>query len=371
MSIEVKRKARVSAHQVFDKSGVATLELQFDDGRTHTFHHMSKEAEILELYGDDMKHVASLFDGGTYVFHNDKLIDYRNSDYQGFIHTDDALAQLQQRVGLQVPSEIKSRSPARQMFNASRGRRNNGVFLGGEWDKFDLAVPGLGAGGEFENRLLFRWSPFSPNIVSQLEVERLICNNGMVAMSPLLSYEVPVIDNWEDNLNVVTMQLKPRVNSVLTDRFAEMERALASVGDMTRVTRALQERRKGADVGLLSPQHVERLDKMIAVVDPTEDSQLCRKYRETVFKDLKTGDLAPGNMKQFDLYNILTEAATHTPASEATANTTQMAINRLVFDELSRAHQLTKNDIKLSDESDPTRAFFSSAGDELHASPSH
>lgn len=354
-TFEVLRKAKVEVRAVNTKDGRA-LELVFADGRTHCFDSRSRESELLDIFGHDMKIIAEKFDGGTYSFLGGQLVDYRDASWRGFVHSDESIQQLVERVGLQTSADLRSRSPANGLFNRMRGRHTNGVFLGGEWDKFDLSVPNLGAGGEFENRLLFRWSPFTPNIQTSIEVERLICSNGMIAMSPLVTFEVPVIDNWESNLDVVAMQLKPRVNQILADRFEAMEQVRASVGDVQRAHRTLGQRMDNADdqsYGLL-----KRLTNMTDV-----DRHLSRYYQADVFKNGALADRADSHMSQFALYNVLTEAASHTQSNGQSDNGIQMAINRLVFDEADRRRTLASRQIPAAEISNPERAFFSAVGD--------
>lgn len=354
---QVVQQARVQVSVVGDAQSRPCLRLDFQDGRTHTFSALSRESELIEVFGSDMRMIESMFDKGTYAFYKDKLVDYRRSDYKGFIHSDASVEKLVELVGIE-DTATQQRRAARGLFNRMRGRHSNGVFMGGEWDKFDLSVPALGVGGEFENRLLYRWSPFSPNIQTSLEVERLVCENGMLAMSPLLTFDVPVIDNWEENLDVVSMQLKPRVNAVLQDRFLAMEEMRASLGDVQRAHRVLSSRMDNAD-----DQAHMRLTQLAHLTDVQR--HLERFYDPAVFENRNLADRAESHLTQFALFNVLTEAASHTPSSqEASDAAIQMAINRLVFDEADRQLGFKARQIPEQTDSNPERAFFSSAGEE-------
>jgi len=368
MSFEILRKVTVDASRVIDsKEGGACLRLTFPDGRTHTFPAISRESELLDIYGDDLNHVSEIFSGGTYVFNDGKLVDYRNGTYRGFVHSNEAVSELVERLGVETPHSRKpvngqiitpASGSARAMFARLRGDKTGGVFMGKEWDKFDLQVPELGAGGEFENRLLYRWSPFSPNIQTSLEVERLVCNNGMVAMSPLVTHEVPVIDSWDDHLDVVAMQLKPRINAILGERFRAMEEVRASVEDVQRVNAILDGRFDRAD-----EQGGVRLTRLAQLTDVHRN--LSRYYDPAVFAKRELAARVDSHLTQFALYNVLTEAATHTTSTQHSDNAVQMAINRLVFDDAGRRQILEARQIPKAESSDPERAFFSSAGESL------
>lgn len=372
MSFQILRNAKVVASRttpvVGHSAGQPCLHLAFEDGRTHTFPALSRESELLDIYGDDMNQISEVFNGGTYAFNDRTLVDYRNSTYRGFVHSDEGVAQLIERLGVQETASRKPARPqiatpasgsARAMFARVRGDKTNGVFMGREWDKFELQVPELGAGGEFENRLLYRWSPFSPNIQTSLEVERLVCNNGMVAMSPLVTHEVPVIDNWDEHLDVVTMQLKPRINAILSDRFRAMEETRASVEDVQRVHATLTARMDGS-VGA-DDQSAVRLARLSQLTDVQRN--LSRYYDTAVFSKRELAARADSHLSQFALYNVLTEAATHTNPNKTSDNSIQMGINRLVFDEIGRRAALENRHIPVAEKSDPERAFFSSVGE--------
>lgn len=316
----------------------------------HKFSSASRES--MSMLTTDMDVLTSQFNGGTYIIANDALIDYRLSTYKGFIQSDEALGKLQDIIGAEHHEKKAYSEPVRGLFNQSRGRRGNGVFLGGEWSAFDLDVKALGIGGEFKNKLIYRYSPFSENVVTSLEVERLVCENGMVADSPFVTFEVPVISDWENNLHVVSAQLEPKINDVLTSRFEQMAKQRASVGTMMAAHEVLTNRAKNEG---LRPDDAMRLNSLLEKVDAKY--VLGSHYKDAVFSDKKRAARTASNLTQFDVFNILTETTTHIGRDEANDISAQRQLNAIVFDQFKNKVALVP-EIPVSQESDHRRFFF-------------
>lgn len=318
----------------------------------HEFSATSRESQM--LLSTDMEVLKAAFNGGTYIIANDTLIDYRPSTYKGFIQSNEALHQLHEIVGAEKHEKKAYSDPVSGLFNQSRGRKNNGVFLGGEWSAFDLDVKALGIGGEFKNKLIYRYSAFSENIVTSLEVQRLVCTNGMVADSPFVTFEVPIISDWENNLHVVSAQLQPKINDILTTRFEQMAEQRASVGAMMNAHEVLLQRAKNSNI---TPEDEKELRRMMAMVDAKE--VLGSHYKDSVFSDKKRAARAESNLTQFDVFNILTEATTHVGRDEENDLSAQRQLNSIVFDEFKNKVRLSP-EIPKSQESDHQRFFFGS-----------
>ena len=156
------------------------------------------------------------------------------------------------------------------------------------------------------------------------------------------------------------MQLKPRINAHLEGRFSQMIESRASVGEVMRVHKALLERTSDFDDPAEKLRSDQALERLIAFTDV--EKALAGHYRTEVFKNNSYADRADANVSQFDLYNVLTEAATHTTSSVRSDNSVQMAINRLVFDDVNRRQTLESRSAPIAQESDPERAFFSISG---------
>ena len=352
LQIQKITNAHVDLIPRHSSKGNLSLKIVVNGQWEHEFPETSRETQM--MLTTDMNVLTAQFNGGTYIIANDQIIDYRFSTYKGFIQTDEALQKLQQIVGAEKHEKTQYTGAVKGLFNQSRSSNSNGVLLGGEWSAFDLDVKALGLGGEFKNKLIYRYSPFSQNIVTSLEVERLVCANGMVANSPFVTFEVPVISDWENNLHVVSAQLQPKINDLLTDRFEQMAVQRASVATMMNAHDVLKKR---AGTNEISTADQARLRQMMDLVDAEE--VLGDHYKDSVFNDKKRAARADSNLTQFDVFNILTEASTHVGRDENTDVMAQRQLNSIVFDEFKNKVRLTP-EVPKSQESDHRRMFFGS-----------
>jgi hypothetical protein len=321
-----------------------------NDTYTHTFDAKSKLAkDALEMDRDSL---LARLNGGTFVFLGDRLVDFRYSDYQGFIHSNDGIQALGEKIGFDV-SKPNYRGPgAIQQLR----RREHGIFLGGVGEDFYLDIAGLGAGGQFKNRILYRWSPFSQNIETTLEVERLICSNGMVGISPLTTRKVPLLNDWERNLEIVSLNLQPTMNALLTERFEAMVNQRATLHEVRRANQALISRLEESLGEDGKARTFSELNQLRKLVDLTNIARLDNIYRSEVLgKNEDRTRTLPSDLNRYDLFNVLTEASTHTSGSLANTKSLQTMINVLVFDNTTSA---VVGNTRLSSESDPSRVFF-------------
>lgn len=341
------------------------LTIIVDEQYVHVFPVGSKESKM--CHNTEQSVIQGLFNGGTFAFFDGALVDYRSSAYRGFIHTETGVDELSNRIGIKRYNEQKATgdkfhegiadqggsSNRRGVFNRFRGMNNNGIFLGGEFDRFQMDIAGLSDGGNFENRLIYRWSPFSDKITTSLEVMRLICLNGMVANAPLVTYSVPLINDWEANLNVVSTQLQPRLNGLLSNRFLEMRSQRATVRQIVDANGLLMERAESKE---LNAGEQTMLQNMISQTSP--EANLSKYYDTSLFSDKQASSGFGGHLTQFDVYNILTEASSHYGANEVNDRGIQRYLNGVVFDSSDKKN--VEVEIPESADSDHRRAFFGS-----------
>jgi hypothetical protein len=347
MSLEIMRQAHVEANYgpVTGKSPIPSLVLTFNNKYQHTFEPETNEGKLILQF--DLLDIAKMFSGGTFVFFEGKLRDYRGPDYRGFIQSDDSIEHLMDTIGVM---DYKVRQSVNGLINRTRARQNNGLFMGGEWDKFDLDIAELGQGGAFSNSLVYQYSVFSPNIVTTLETLRLVCTNGMVSKSALASYEVPVISDWEDNLNTITNRIKPELTELMRQRFISMAQQRASVRDIMLTHKAVEERLKTVK----QADEVSRLEALMSVTNA--ERNLAMYYDEKVFKGTR-GRFVEGDLTQFDVYNILTEASSHSDGTDDSDLKMQRLANHLMFESINQGVEVMPSIPKTLD-SDPSRAFF-------------
>jgi len=350
MSFNIIRNAKVSATiGGTNQYGIPFLEIEIEGQFRHSFSADSKESALLTQM--DLHLISTIFSGGTYVFYNDVMRDYRRGDYKGFIHTDEAIDHLSNIIGV---TEIAPKSNAvSSVFNRVNAVTNNNLMMGGEWDKFDLDISSLGDGGSFTNRLMFKYSVFSKNIRTSLEVERLICTNGMVGLADFLTYEVPVISGWEDNLNVAANKIKPEISEVMRQRYIAMSEDRATLSEAMAANALIDTRFSSTS----SVEEVERLRIMLGLTDV--QAHMGRYYKEDAFNARKSKFIA-SDLTQFDVYNILTEASSHTQGTPESDMAIQRLANKMMFDGANREVNIIPT-IPESIHSDPNRAFFGTA----------
>lgn len=359
MSFEKIENAKVRFQRTYEPKVMGygiQLFIKSQDGKeyTATFSSKSQIAKIADSV--DNETMSAKLNGGTYIFNNNELIDFRFSHYEGFSHTEDNLNELGEKIGFSKaqPSKKAVNGSLDGLFNQLRHK--NGVFLGGPAkEPFSLDIEGMGEGGAFKNRLIYKWSPFNQNVMTTIEVERLICANGMVGMSDLVTNLTPVISDIESNLEVIEFNLRPRMNSLLSERFAKMSQAnnRASVADVLEANRMIQERMRS---GNMSDHDYQVLRGLAKVTDA--EQMLKGVFSKDLFTQ-RNGTIrqAPSNLTKFDLFNIMTEMGSHVSNDSYSNRTIQYFINKLVFDNM-------KNEISgnvsqdVHEKSSPDRVFF-------------
>lgn len=353
--IDIIRNARVLVHADMANKAGPVLEITVNEKYHHRFSPNSRESRMLAEV--DLQTIQQLMDGGYYVFAGGHLVDYRGSNYRGYVQSEEAVKQLMEHVGFEAPRKGPYSSGPRGLYEGIRSQRTNGAIFGGNGDPFDLDVPELGIGGQFDGHIVFGWSVFSDKITTSLNVQRLVCENGMIGDAPFVTYEVPVINQWQDNLKVVNARLKPVITDVLGRRFSEMAERRASVADIIRAHKIINGRVDIADTAEMQ-EEAARLARMSQLLNP--DLNLAGIYKETALNDPKIARQLDGHMTQFDVYNILTEASTHYGRDEKNDREATRLANMLVFDELTERSSANFT-LKPSEESDHRRAFFGEA----------
>ena len=149
--------AKVDVTMLEDGKKNIVLRIIVDDKFVHTFDAASRETRLLAEM--ELSVLQKKFNGGTYVFsESGQMIDYRTSDYKGFIHSDEAIMTLSEKIGCKVSNTATSgRRPVGDVFSQFREERGN--FLGGLSEPFylDIASLGEGAGTQKKFRAAHLW----------------------------------------------------------------------------------------------------------------------------------------------------------------------------------------------------------------------
>ncbi|MBT5231248.1 MAG: hypothetical protein HOM11_13335 [Methylococcales bacterium] len=349
----------ITANQVEIQYGTAnntvdSLEVVINDEHHLKFAQNSKEIRLIQLYSKG--EIAEYFNQGKYFFMGGELVDYRSSQYKGYVQSEENLSALSDIIGTTPQQQGVYTQGVKGLYQGS-SRFNRTFALGGQWHSVGLDIPKLGLGGQLNNTLSFFWSPFSANIKTSFDVERLVCHNGMVATSPFAVYEAPMISDWKNNLNILSVQLTDKFNGIIGDRLSQMSESRASVYDVDKVHQIVTQKdmrrrlKNTVDSGQLGNiQNVTHVRQ-----------HLGQYYQPAVFADKRQMKRAGSHITQYDLFNIATEVASHMSCNADDVQQLNSMANHLTFDELGKGEQIDVNTSSiLSSESDHRRAFFSS-----------
>lgn len=348
--LEVIRNVTADAHVTIGEDSLPMVVVSLPD---RDFTLKGKEARIARFM--DEATLRARFNGGTFIFYNDSLVDYRFSDYRGFVHTDEAIQALSEHVGF---SAARRNSGAEGLINAIHGL--NGFVLGGtSGEPFRLdhpVVQRMGEGVDSEIQVMHTWSPFDPRIQTNMMVQRLICANGMIGTADWASFQTHLVSNWQENLAVIGEQLKPAASRLLGSRIEEMIATRASVKDLLKVQNVLPDASYGMAAEpdeLVDPEIARRVERLRNQVSPYLNLDRYMDVRQVI--ESGEDEHAPSHLSQYDVWNALTEASTHYLSGRGVQEAQRHA-NRLMFDE----RRVTENtgEIVTPSAAAPQRAFF-------------
>lgn len=336
MSIKVLKSARVQAERISNGSK-ELINIAIIDGDNTIYHSFDGKTEVFKAMNSfDDYEMKRKFDYGHYCVMDGVLISFRYSDYNGFIHSDDSVKILADVLGVDASGKT----------NSSR-LVDSPIFLGGADESFGVNVRGLEAGGEFDAKIVYTWSPFSDRISCGTEIIRLVCDNGMVSSSRFLTREVRIINDWQRNLSIVSTQLRPIISNFIQDRFTEMTRERATLSDTNSASSVLESR-------LSSTKDVEeqmRLQRLCSIVD-------VRSRLGGVYKDAGTSRTSAvvTDLTRYDVVNVLTEAFRYSEGNTRNNLSIQGAINKMV----TNRNKVITNNNNVSDyqDGDHSRVFF-------------
>jgi hypothetical protein len=344
------RNAQVEVISQRDKTNAPIAQIIVDDQYIHTFDAKSRISQALLMMEE--KDLKSKLEGGSYFFVGDKLVDFRDASYNGFVHNDAAIHQLMNILGIRDESNASERNVMRLNTVA-----NSGQILNKLWADDDFHVDGYLDGGEFSSRISFTWNPYSSSVRGVFEIIRQICSNGMVGVSDLINCRVPLINRWEEHLNIAAIQLRNLVQSSTSARLTEMQHERATVKELQLIKQHASERLDYA-INITDPVKRQTLVNIGRVVDP--ERHLSDVYNSEVFSNAALGSRAPGHLSKMDAWNCVTEVFTHTlETSTSTGSALQRIANGIVFPAKDANKGVIANHAPIKSAfSDPELAFF-------------
>lgn len=310
--------------------------LTVNDKYQHFFDHKSRITKFADQFGEE--ETNNRFKSGHFFFVNNQLADYREADYNGFIHNESSIDALMDKIGFQTMSVQKrhnyhTSTPVSDVLLYNIHHKKEMQFLPGD-------------GGVFNTQLGFTWSPFQNYVKSVFELIRLVCSNGMVATDEFLSVKVPLINQWDDNIMVATKQIENRVHNKVSKALSDMSTKMANISTINLLNKHASTRLMSKEVILTESQResLTNINNMTFVNDSNKSAII--------------GKFIASGLTQYDAYNIATEIASHSPeCSGSSTRALQMIANQLVFDD-NRYTTQYETRFKTSPFSDTDQAFF-------------
>lgn len=350
------RNAHVEVRGLVNDKKSHVAQIIVNGEHEHTFSPKSRVSKHLDMMTP--KELGERLSGGSYFFVEDKLVDFRDGAYSGFVHTDQSIGKFMDVLGYQERQALGALH-RRKRFN------DDGIDVGGGdivlrkiWSDHGIEVPGYKAGGDFSSQLSFVWNPFVQTINSSYDLIRLICTNGMVGVTSFLNSRIPLVNRWEEHLDIASRQIQNKVSAVVVERIQAMAHERATVADCLLLESHAFDRLHGNTQ--LTEGARDNMLRLMAAVAPK--AHLRHAYRDGVFDDKTLAAQLPSHLSAFDAYNIATELRTHTDAAKGSSDAAlDKFANGLLFDGSNYStHSASRFTApKLSAFSDPEQAFFS------------
>jgi hypothetical protein len=317
-------KVEVTSSRNTKNQPVAAIEV---NGKfKHTFPSTSRVSRALEtMTADDLK---DRLQGGTFFFVDKFLVDYRDAHYNGFVQDDDSVTALVRVIGIQKSEAI----PVMLHDNLLTHR----FALGCQWDASQIVVPEYGDDGNFTNSLLFAWSPFNKDISSAFVLRQNSNGSLLRGMSSFLRKRIPLVNRWEEHLDIACKQLQVRIDSEVKKRFKGMGTERASIQELMLISdHAKLRMEKG--VNLKGSVVEEKLNRIHRTANPVIHCN--QVYKELVFTDKRLAAQRAGHLSVFDAYRLATEVRTISAEVEGSS---ALALDRFANDLIFNHHDLTQ-----------------------------
>ncbi len=354
MEYDFHRNANVVVTASKDSKHNLVANILVDDQYEHQFGHNSRIAKQLQLMTPD--DLSEQLTGGHFFFVEGLLYDFRDSQYKGHIQNDDTIKHLNELLGI----TDNSKTSLRVQENVTA----RSITLGRQWSNRDIMIEAFQDGGEFESELHYGWSPFMKTINSAFKLNRLICTNGMRGLRNFMNLKIPLINRWEEHLDIANVQIQNKVNAIVQRRMVQMASERASVAELLTLSSHAIERIRSEQPECAAANR--QLRNINAIVNP--QNHLGNIYQSHVFKKNSVSAQYPGHLTTLDAYNIATEIRSHSlETSNSTTRALDLIANDLVFDHtniiLPSSGKVSR---KVSSFSDADTAFFGKVKESVH-----
>lgn len=295
--------------------------MTIDGKHEHHFHPDSRVSRA--LHTTPLQEIEQRISGGSFFLQNGQLISFKDGNKKHFTHTDDSIQALIDNIGYTTDET------AMGGYNNLNTRK---LRLQSVRSNVELEVPGYNAGGDFNSELSFAWSPFETHVSSVFRLVRLICTNGMTGMTNFLNTKIPLVNRWEEHLDIANKQIQNKVTGMMESRFGQMVDQPATVRDIQRVMDHITKRLK-VEGNQGSEQTRTLLLNTARMIDPQVH---LTGYLSSVFDDGRVADQLPGHISMHTLWNMITELTSHTIAADDSSDfALDKFANEVLFDRLT------------------------------------
>lgn len=342
---------KVEVKPDYDQKGNPFAKFIINDGEfEHQFDKSSRVSKSLLVTPAEV--LAERFTNGQFFIVNNHLVDMRDGHYDGFTHPTANIQRLVDTIG------VSQRERARGGIKVATTQGN--LLLSNVWGENALDIEQYKDGGSFNSRLRYNWSPFSQHIRGVFELVRLICSNGMVGLTDFFNAKIPMINRWEEHMDIAYMQIQNKVQGKVSQRIRTMGTERASVGELMQIADHASTRSK--QIEFIELDERLRLNNIAELANPR--IHLKDVYRQGVFEDKAIAQRVAGHLTTFDAWNLVTEMYSHTRASNDSSDVAlQRMANVLMFDDEMRTQRMLnvgKSARSVSSFSSPEMAFFGS-----------
>lgn len=344
MQHQLIRNASVHATASYDRAGHPIATINVNDQHEHTFDHTSRLSKALGLMTEaELSHRLT---GGNFFMVDNQLTDFRDGNYNGFIHTDQSIDKLIATIGM-TDSRIAKTSPiGHNMFGD--------ISLSAKWSDHGIAIPEYDQGGKYTSELHFAWNPFVKTVNSAFMLYRLVCANGMMGMRSFLNTKIPLVNRWEEHLDIANAQIQNKVQTMVVNRLGQMGSERATLAEVILLANHAQKRLKQGN-----ESNEDRLHSIVNIASP--EMHLRGVYRDDAFTNMNIAKQLPAHLTTYDVYNMATEVRSHTNDNTlSTVAALDKLANGLIFDRTTNPNTSIdgKQAPSLNMFSDPDRAFF-------------
>lgn len=313
-NVEIIRGETPKSHQP-----VATMII--DGEYEHEFSPSSRVSRALADTSTDQ--IQQRIQGGSFFLQNDKLVSFKDGNKKHFVHTDESIQALIDTIGYTTDKEHMGG------FNRLNTRE---LKLQDVWSDVELEIPGYQTGNEFNSELSFQWSPFEAHVSSVFRLIRLICTNGMTGTTNFLNTNIPLVNRWQEHLDIASKQIQNKVTGMMESRFNQMIHQHATVRDVQRVMDHITKRAK-VDHNQQSEKTMELMIRTAQMIDPK--THVGDKYLGSAFEDGRVGDRIASHISMHTLWNLITELSSHTTEGEGSTDFgLDRFANEILFDRL-------------------------------------